>query len=172
MPEFLGKKGQFYLITSFILIAVAFTLVNSSRGFKPAASSFSFLNHNLEKESALAINQALVDSSPVDSSYRAFFISFMGYSRTIDSQYSAAYVLNENGESTVYNGLQAPLHVGENGLTLQPNQNMTIPFSPKLTLDVDGTGYAAEFARDSVQLRILSMSVDQENKKVSMIEIG
>src|SRR3989344_7397025 len=116
----LGKKGQFYLITSIILIALAFTIIQNVGAQPKSSSAFVEIADSLESDSAIVLNQAIHDQKNVTEAYQSYMKGYLQYALTLDSTVKVIYVLNLGDHMVIHNGHQIPVNVNNGQYVIEP----------------------------------------------------
>ena len=99
----MNKKGQFYIIATFVLVVLAFGVLSYSSQIKqPVAGQDKFeqLYTNYEEESIEVINNAQLEQKEFDDTkhmqkkLKDFTMNFIKYAKTEQSGFSIVYAIS------------------------------------------------------------------------------
>lgn len=154
----MSRKGQFYIITAVLLIALAFGTVFSAKKIIKSERAFEELRKNYVKESAFAANQ---------DEFEDFTRKFMDYARTKDKNFKLIAVHTTSEEIQVYNAYGKTININ-NELSLQDNEAGAVSKTSEVGILTDDDIYYFDATEGTI--KAIFMSEGKTAKRVYVHE--
>ena len=161
------KKGQIYIFTALILIAIAFGVTTGRVMVKPLSPTFSQLHESFMGEATIAINNAVYQNKNVSKQLEDFATLYSQYAKTKDPKFRYLYVLAYQDKMTIHNRLGK--EVFYNFQTLTDNQVYYFDRKDTITLTIDKINYPFKLnPSENVQLKAIFISEKEGDKRIKV----
>ncbi|MEA3515190.1 MAG: hypothetical protein U9R34_06945 [Nanoarchaeota archaeon] len=118
------KKGQFYLFTAIVIIALLAGIIPMSVMPTTDEDVFNELNDNFIEEAVFVINNAIYMNASVKDSIDSFALSFLNYARQRDPNFGFVIMLQNRNETILMNQLK------DGNISLQPSGGQVVWLAP------------------------------------------
>ncbi len=161
------KKGQIYIFTALILIAIAFGVTTGRAMVKPLSPTFSQLHETFMSEATIAINNAVYEDKNVTKQLEDFTRTFSHYAKTKDPQFKFLYILAYHDKMTIHNRLGK--EVSYNFQTLSDSSINYFDRKETITLTMDKINYPFKLnPSENVQLKAIFISEKEGDKRIKI----
>ena len=163
-----SKKGQFYLFTAIVIIALLAGIIPQSVLPTTNEDLFNELNDNLIEEAVFVINNAIYLNASVMDSMESFALSFLNYARQRDINFGFVIMLRNRNETILMNRLKdeniSLQPSGGQAILLAPGESSVTGLYPAFDFDLGESQYHFTFAENpDMQLKMLFNSHKNAN---------
>ena len=162
------KKGQFYLFTAIVIIALLAGIIPKSVLPTTDEDVFNELNDNFIEEAVFVINNAIYINASVMDHMDSFALSFLNYARQRDTNFGFVIMLRNRNETILMNQLKdeniSLQPSGGQVVWLAPGESSVLALYPSVDVNMRGSQYHFTFAENpDMQLKMLFNSHKNAN---------
>ena len=168
-----ANKGQLYILTAVILIAIAFSISQSRNILAPeTGSTFDQLADNFKMEAPKMINNAIAEQRNATQQMMVFATSYVQYAKTRDNQFGLVYAFINDDDVFIHNIMGRSIQINYGGsFTLEQNEYIHAKrTASNIKVMVDQSTYTFTSVPDRVTVKALMRSQNKGDIRIRVLD--